>query len=116
MPNVKGQPRAGGRKPGSLNKRSQEFIDRLNECCERLGVDLVEAQVRLTQSEDEDVRQRALSAIYRHAYPALKAIEHSGEVETAPQGFRLLVVREGDNAVTPAIDSEPVPELPDPLG
>jgi hypothetical protein len=76
---MKGQ-KTGGRQKGTRNKRTQDVIDRL----EALGCDPIEGMARLAmdKSNSPELRGRMFAELAQFVAPKLKAIEHSGGLET----------------------------------
>jgi hypothetical protein len=100
-----GSPKTGGRQPGSVNKKSTEA----KRIAERLGVDPLEVLLLITKGDwkalgytsqgvtkalkdggtiEEDRislgdRLNAAKEAAKYCYPQLKAVEHSGEIDTS---------------------------------
>lgn len=67
-----GYPKSGGRKPGSLNKTTQD----LNLVCEQMEFNPFQALIKLAMEGNEKCLIEACS----YLYPKRKALEHSGEI------------------------------------
>jgi hypothetical protein len=72
--------KTGGRQKGTRNKRTQDVIDRL----EALGCDPIEgmAQIAMDETNSAELRGRMYAELAQYVAPKLKAIEHSGGLET----------------------------------
>ncbi len=82
-----------GRPKGSINHRSLEFRQRLDEVCEELGFDLIHSTVIMARdSEDESIRIQARRILTDHAYPKLKSIDYEGNINLKT-GFSLTINR-----------------------
>ena len=77
---IKGSPKVGGRKKGSLNKRTVGVIAKMEalECDPIAGM----ALIALNKKNPPELRGRMFSELAQYLYPKRKSIEHSGEVAT----------------------------------
>lgn len=88
MPFQPGQPKQGGRKKGTPNKRTALF-----EICEDLGVDpFREMLVAYKELDEPRDRIAALKEICQYVYPKLKSVEHSADQEN---GFVVKIIEYG---------------------
>lgn len=71
-----GTPKTGGRKKGSLNKRTREMLEKANNA----GLTPLEYMMRILQDETADpaLRFEAAKAAAPYKHPRLTAVEHSG--------------------------------------
>lgn len=75
---AKGQPKSGGRKPGTLNKKTEDLM----AICESKGINVFEAMVELAVTEkDTDKKFYKLTEVATYLYPKRKSVEHSGAIE-----------------------------------
>lgn len=74
----KGQPKSGGRKPGSKNKRLSVL-----EVCESLSLNPFEEMVKIAGAVEHERRFDALKELCQYIEPKRKAIEHSGKIDPA---------------------------------
>ena len=75
---AKGQPKSGGRKPGSLNKKTEDLM----LICEEKGINVFEAMVELAINEENtDKKFDRLKEVAQYLYSKRKSLEHSGQVE-----------------------------------
>jgi len=72
--------KTGGRKKGALNKKTQEFNDKLAS----YNCDPMEKLVKIAQEAENEGDMHLASSIYKemcqYAYPKRKAVELTGEV------------------------------------
>jgi len=71
-----GTPKTGGRKKGSLNKRTREMLEKANNA----GLTPLEYLLSVMRNENEDEARRldAAKAAAPYIHPRLTAVEHSG--------------------------------------
>lgn len=83
MPRPKGLPKTGGRKRGSGNKNNQTFREILAGFEEGKGFEPVKELMTLytlIYADNPLVAVKILISLMDRLYPALKAVEHSGEI------------------------------------
>lgn len=75
-----GHKKHGGRKKGSVNKRTRALMA-VEQLCEEKGFNPFEAMLELAQTaRSQETRLNALKEICKYIQPQKKAIEHSGEI------------------------------------
>ncbi len=72
-----GHKKRGGRVAGTLNKKTQNLIDK----CDAFGIDPFTALLELTNDPDVSLRFAALKEICQYIYPKRKAIELDANVD-----------------------------------
>lgn len=78
MGRPKGLPKTGGRKPGTLNKNTQDLMAK----CEAKGVDVFELMLEYaTEPCEAGLRFQALKELSQYLYPKRKALEITGQVD-----------------------------------
>lgn len=76
----KGQPKTGGRKPGSTNKKTDLLAQ-----CEAAGVDVwAKLMEYFIYPVDENTKLQAIKIALPYLYATNKSVEHSGEVAINP--------------------------------
>lgn len=82
MPFQKGHIKTGGRKPGSINKLTQEARDRLDQlkCDPITGM----ARIAMDRKAPLELRGRMYAELAQYAYPKLRSVAH-----TDPEGGKL---------------------------
>ena len=76
----KGHPKWGGRKKGSVNKRTSVL-----EKCEALGLDPFAELARIGNDPIDPNRFNALKELCQYLEPKKKAVEHSGAIDLNAQ-------------------------------
>lgn len=75
MSRLKGTPKTGGRKKGTLNKSKQTVED----ICQLMGYDPIRALIKIAQtSNDVAVQASCAKEVAKYVYPVKKAVEVSG--------------------------------------
>jgi hypothetical protein len=88
MAKPKGSEKTGGRKKGTPNKRTQVFLEILEEqdfCVVRSSIRLYRKALRQFKEDQSDFRfkyleiaQRGLMDLMQYQYPKRKSVEHTG--------------------------------------
>jgi hypothetical protein len=78
---AKGQPKTGGRKLGTKNRRNREAAEILTS----MGCDPIRgmARIAMNHKHNPELRGRMHAELAKYVHPQLRAIEHSG---TGPEG------------------------------
>lgn len=79
MPRATGTPKTGGRKKGTPNGRTGELVDQLADS----GLDVVSEIAKALPELEAETRVETLMELMGFLFPKRKAIEHSGQLETA---------------------------------
>lgn len=84
----KGQPKTGGRRPGSQNKAQVDLLERIRKRVRKPTWDPVieMAAFAADVTEDKELRLKALREVSRYVHPTLKSIEHSGALDVGVSG------------------------------
>lgn len=85
---VKGQPKLGGRTKGTPNKSTLLSVESI---LKKHDVNPIEELIKIAfDAKDNDKLELAKDCwkeIAKYSYPALKAVEASGELTLQPEGF-----------------------------
>lgn len=85
MPRPKGLAKTGGRRVGSLNKKTVEFTDKL----ESTGFDLVEAAISLYAESDNSLKFKILELLASYRYFKPKDSPDGDVIEVTPEDQEL---------------------------
>ena len=84
---LKGKEKTGGRKKGTPNKRTVDFIERLGD------FDLVAELKKLYHStKDDNLKGQILKTLMEYAYPKRKAVEMSADMNVNTDSIQIELI------------------------